>query len=511
MVDTPVREAPARAEDAKAVRLDIAYVAAGVVVFLVVGFIRLGRVSLWVDEADSWWTVQGSWSYWLRAVVLWDAHAPVYFALLKPWVGLFGTSETALRSLSVLFGAATVPFVWLIARRVFGRREAMLATAVFVFTPIVVDISRQARNYSLTCLLLAVATTMLIGARQDGRVPGAGFTVAASLAILTHPLAVPVVAGFGVHSLVRARRDGEPFAWGGWIVLAVVSVVELVATQLNSMRLHFHDSSLSLSARLPAQLLYTLAGHGGPVPAVVTVGLWIVFAALLLVPWARRRAAPVAVAPRSWWSAPVVDVIIWAAVPYVVTLAISSVSAFAAPRYLTISLPALAVLTAAAICAIRLRWLAAGVAAVLLLGNIWGVGRVITGGPHEEWRAPTRIVLEQGKNTDAIAFVYPYQRLPFDYYAQGTPSSSLPVSVLPSVGWGQEWDVTGKMDIDAALKESEGATAVWILAAQSTIDHEEQSWNELYGTLKERYATIQTWSYTTSRLFRFSNPRATAG
>jgi hypothetical protein len=310
---------------------------------------------------------------------------------------------------------------------------------------------------------------------------------------------------------LRARREGEPFAWGGWIVLGLVSVVELVATQLNSLRLHFHDSSLSLNARLPAQLLYTLAGHGGPVPAVITVGLWIGFAALLLVPWARRKARPVAAAPRSWWSTAAFDVIIWAAVPYVVTLAISSLSPFAAPRYLTISMPALAVLTAAALCAIRVRWLAAGVAALLLLANIWGVGRVVTGGPHEEWRAPTRIVLEQGKNTDAIAFVYPYQRLPFDYYAQGTPSSSLPVSVLPPVGWGQEWDVTGKMDIDAALKKSQGATAVWILAAQSTIDHEEKAWNELYDTLAKRYATVQKWSYTTSRLFRFSSPRATGG
>src|ERR1043165_5261778 len=95
------------------------------VIVLVAALLRiptLGKDSLWVDELWSW-TISRYSS--LQDVILLgcanDVHPPGYQTLLWGWMRIFGDSEVAMRSLSVVAGLATVPMMFLLGRRLFSN------------------------------------------------------------------------------------------------------------------------------------------------------------------------------------------------------------------------------------------------------------------------------------------------------------------------------------------------------------------------------------------------------
>ena len=72
---------------------------------------RLPAQSLWYDEGVSWYLTRMSWP----ALTVWtanDIQPPLYYYLLWLWVRLAGSSEYALRFLSVFFGTLTLPLLW---------------------------------------------------------------------------------------------------------------------------------------------------------------------------------------------------------------------------------------------------------------------------------------------------------------------------------------------------------------------------------------------------------------
>src|SRR5262245_35938838 len=104
-----------------------ATVAAGVL-----GAFRIGEQSLWFDELISMQLARESWTE-MWAVT--SSHELEFAAYHVPsWivVHVFGDSEAAIRSLSVVFGALAVVLLMVLARRLFGTRAALLVAPVFL-------------------------------------------------------------------------------------------------------------------------------------------------------------------------------------------------------------------------------------------------------------------------------------------------------------------------------------------------------------------------------------------
>src|SRR6218665_1653730 len=87
-------------------KTDLAILFVGLAVFLTITIINAPRASIWFDEAFSVYIAQ--FNFWdIARYTASDVHPPLYYWLLKIWSSLFGTTELAYRSLSILFGAAT--------------------------------------------------------------------------------------------------------------------------------------------------------------------------------------------------------------------------------------------------------------------------------------------------------------------------------------------------------------------------------------------------------------------
>ncbi len=129
---------------------------------------RLTAQSLWFDEG---------WSVYLARQPVADAlpliasqghtHPPGYYLLLHAWTLVAGTSEFAVRFLSVATGVLLVAGAYALIRRWFGALAALLAAGILTFSPVHVTYSQETRMYALLALeylaLLALTCIALQG------------------------------------------------------------------------------------------------------------------------------------------------------------------------------------------------------------------------------------------------------------------------------------------------------------------------------------------------------------
>ena len=134
-----------------------------------VRLVHIGARPLWLDEAYSAWFASRSWHYLWTAVPTYEPHPPFYYSVLKLWEAIAGSSPIALRSLSLLLSAATVPVVMAAAwefdrQRPTGRPLMAAGVTGFLFAcgPMLVFLDQEARPYPMAILAYAVAVLALL-------------------------------------------------------------------------------------------------------------------------------------------------------------------------------------------------------------------------------------------------------------------------------------------------------------------------------------------------------------
>ncbi len=129
-------------------------IAVGVVLVLLVGLVmRFWTVSdLWLDEALTV-NIARLPLHEIPSFLKRDGAPPLYYVLLHFWMGWFGTSDEAVRSLSGLFGVATVPLAWCAGVRLGGRKAGWAAMLLVATSPFAIRYDTETRMYSLVVLL----------------------------------------------------------------------------------------------------------------------------------------------------------------------------------------------------------------------------------------------------------------------------------------------------------------------------------------------------------------------
>ena len=139
-----------------------------------------------------------------------NAHPPLFFFLLRFWIRL-GSSELFLRLLPAALGGG---FLWVAYRWISvlaSRSAALMALVLLSFSPALVALSAEVRNYALL-LLLTAAALLLFERAMEKRSPLriAASSAFLSLALLTHYSAFFVALALFVYGLVRLRRERPP-------------------------------------------------------------------------------------------------------------------------------------------------------------------------------------------------------------------------------------------------------------------------------------------------------------
>jgi uncharacterized membrane protein len=127
-------------------------------------FLRLvlANQSLWLDEAAS--TVIASLPLnGLIESLKGDFHPPLYYLLLKPWLGLAGQNEMILRLPGIIIGTLTIPALFLLVKTIFVAKKppkfglAHLSALILALNPLHIYYSQELRMYSLSALLATLS------------------------------------------------------------------------------------------------------------------------------------------------------------------------------------------------------------------------------------------------------------------------------------------------------------------------------------------------------------------
>ena len=379
------------------------------------GFLFLGKPSLWVDEIFSATAARLSLSRLWGLVTSSQANMGLYYFLLHFWIRFVGDGDSAIRALSVLPAVATVPVFYGLGRRLFGSLAAGLACVLLSVNAFFITYAQQARGYSLVLLLVTVSSYSFVRAiEQPSRRWWIAYVVASTLAVYTHLFAILVPPAHLVSLLFLKRR---PKWW------------RRLATSVIAIGLAVSPMALFVLTRNEGQIAWISAPSAWGLVAAVEdwtggraslVAAYFILCCLGLRPLFRGNKNGEA-GDATWRYA---FTLAWLLLPVVVSVTFSlAVTPIFEPRYLIISLPPLVLLAAAGLAGLDRGWLRLGAVVLVVLLAIRGlVSRY--GSEIEGWREATSFVLSEARPHDTVVFCPPGTRGAFDYYVNELGASA---------------------------------------------------------------------------------------
>ncbi len=221
--------------------------------------------SLWFDELFA--LHAASLSPWelVRFVRDHDAHPPLYYALLKAWTKLWGTSERSVRALSLVLGLATLLAVDEYVRRRLGTEPAGVAVAALAVSPLFLQASSEATRYALLTFLYVVAGLEVLATVEGKRRRPWRVGLVGSLLLYTHSLGLLLLGCVGVFAAWYGGREGLRRVAVG-LALAGLAFVPWAPVFWYHVSAGRFDPPWrpALPATLPLQLLHVV-GFGGRV------------------------------------------------------------------------------------------------------------------------------------------------------------------------------------------------------------------------------------------------------
>jgi hypothetical protein len=198
-----------------------------------VRYLSLAERSLWFDETLSWRLARFPLADVPRLLRT-SQHPPLYFVLLHGWIGAFGDSALALRSLSAAGGLAAVLGTYLFVRALLSgplagpartapqteaRWAALVSATLVALSPLQIRYSWEARMYALGAALAAFSSWALIHALDPdhrGWRWWLGYVVLTLASVYSHNFALLTVAAQAlfVGGWVCERAGGRWWAAG---------------------------------------------------------------------------------------------------------------------------------------------------------------------------------------------------------------------------------------------------------------------------------------------------------
>ncbi len=428
----------------------------------VLGMVELGSKSVWFDEASTAWAARLSWSDLAGNVQGSDLNMLLYYGLMKAWRAVAGDSPVALRLPSVLAAAGTVPMLYVLGKRLFGRRVALVAALVLAVNGFVLQYAQTARSYTLVMLLVTAASYWFVRAAEHGQLRHVVLYGATSLlAAYVHILVVLVLAAHAISLALLPRGVRHR----GRLLLAVGAAALLGSPPLlltfARTRPSRYPGGLYLSIDAVKSVAAALAGGGGPLLAVA-VGVCV----LVTLAAATRRLVA---GERSWQAWRLALLVSWLVVPaaaiFVASLAIPMLDF----RYFIFVVPPLSLAVGWAVARIRPEEVAAVAVVALVVLSGLGLARWYRAPSYEDWRGAMAIMTAIGRSDDVVVIYSPYWLVPYryalDHYARDRDPASLPRVVYPPSTWRPfpvNWDWWPDLDEHVRDETSRRDRRVWI-------------------------------------------------
>jgi len=225
--------------------LDVTVLIAGLGAYVAQAMATINSWSIWFDEAFSAYLIRFDFAQIAHYTAA-DVHPPLYYWALKAWSLLFGTSEIALRSLSVLFAVIAIIFCFLLVRRLFGRKAAYITVLLLAVSPMLIRYGQEARMYAMAAAIAMAATyTMVIALQSKKKLPWIIYGILIAAGMWTHYFVAMVwLAHWLWRALTVWRRKNSIIGylkklftkeWAGAYALAIILYIPWMSSMFHQL------------------------------------------------------------------------------------------------------------------------------------------------------------------------------------------------------------------------------------------------------------------------------------
>jgi hypothetical protein len=204
-----------------------------IIITLIGGGLRvflLGNKSMWLDETFSVWIANHSVTDILQWIIKIDQHPPLYYLLLHYWISLNGDTPYDVRMLSALFGAGTIPIIYLIGKRISGALMGLAAAVFMALSLFNIYYAQETRMYTLLTFNASVAIYALVRLLTDSRSVrpiGSQFREYLQAWRTTEPVEPDTDSDFSYKDETRSQTG-----WRAWIFRQRWTPIQAIETDL---------------------------------------------------------------------------------------------------------------------------------------------------------------------------------------------------------------------------------------------------------------------------------------
>jgi hypothetical protein len=386
--------------------------------------------SLWLDEAISVFQVERPLAGVLQTQV--DGfHPPLFHVTLHYWVGWFGDSALAIRSLSM--GWSLVALVALVgwSREAFPNRSVLPTAVLASIGPFAVWYGSEARMYTQMLAFTAMAGWLawrLLGRGTSWRAL-LGLSVSGTALLYTHYFGTLFFAALGLLALVLVARGGRERRPALAIIAALTAAVIAFLPWAGYVALHREANGIGpeypepdLFSALSAAVEMLVGFHSPSIIGVLTAG-WPALCLLGFALLPRIRTVP--------WR--ISGLVVLIALPPAILIGASIVARNVFdPRYLTVAVGPLYVLAGALWGLVRPCHAKTALGAALIaLAVAASVNQVHDKGNPKLYQLTEAFqdVVELGRPGDGLIILPDFQRPPLMHYYGGATAG---MNVVPA-------------------------------------------------------------------------------
>ena len=398
-----------------------------IVLAFVLRLYHLDTQSLWFDESLSALFASQPLDIAVQSMLQEGLqHSPLFYLLLRPFAA-GGFSEFSLRFLSVTMGVLTIPLMAQIGRVMANNRSGILAATFLAINPFHVWYSQETRMYAM--LVVAALGAMLFFARSlqaPNRRNWLGLALFLTIGFNTHHFAffVPLVQFI---FLISTFKQNYPLLrpWVGVQLLAGLSFIPWMIVIL-----YWGNFYVTSGTRQPppwyslAQTFWNFSiGYTEQVTifVIVALSLFLFILALGIKSVFRTKDGLL--------------LLLWLAIPPVVTFLVSFRLPMYMHRYLSLSLPAFLLLIAIGLVNMRRQRIGLIITSLVMCVMLIGLSRVYYDPGiyyREDWRSLGTYLEKHAGADDVIAPWYYQNLIPLLFYYHGaTPLK--PIIVFDTV------------------------------------------------------------------------------
>ncbi len=190
-------------------------------------------------------------------------HPPLYYMLVRLWMGAFGDSVAAVRSLSAVFSLLAFPALYWLCQELFEvPLVGWMAIALFAVSPFHVLYAQEARHYSLWTLMTILSSAALLRALRGNRLGAWGlYALTLTVGFYTSLLSALVAIAHAIcvvgSKKCRWTQSLRNFGLAG--LVSVVAFAPWIGVLLRNWLL-FRNKTGWVAASVPKSFLFKIWG-----------------------------------------------------------------------------------------------------------------------------------------------------------------------------------------------------------------------------------------------------------